>query len=73
VDEVIPENVPALLYDCTHDNETHTTLKTTIEALSTLALVCMSNCAIATTFGFDILVPTNPSVVSEFRTYKFER
>lgn len=34
-----------------------------------MVLVSMANCACATTFGYDILVPFNPSVVAESRQY----
>ena len=65
----MPHPVPALFYDCTHDNKTPAEMHMPEDALPQMILVSLTNCASATTFGYDILVPTNPSVVGENRLY----
>lgn len=62
--------IPALFYDCTHDNETPGQRRTAQDALPNAALVAMTNCPIGSTRGYDELVPRQLSVVTENRQYK---
>jgi glycogen debranching enzyme len=62
--------LPALFYDCTHDNETPTHKRTAADALPGAAIVAFTNTAAASTKGFDELIPEQLSVVTERRLYK---
>ncbi|XP_058515908.1 uncharacterized protein LOC131479414, partial [Ochotona princeps] len=61
---------PALLYDCTHDNETPAQKMTAAAALPNSLLVAAAGCAVGSTRGYDELVPRTLSVVSETRVYE---
>ncbi len=65
----MPRPLPALLFDCTHDNETPAQKRHPADALSSAALVSAAVCAIGSVRGYDIFVPENPSVVFENRPY----
>ena len=67
--ELLPSCLPALLFDCTHDNVTPAQKRHPVDALSSAALVSAAVCAVGSTRGYDIFVPENPSVVFEFRPY----
>ncbi|KDN43331.1 glycoside hydrolase family 133 protein [Tilletiaria anomala UBC 951] len=60
----------ALFMDITHDNETPTAKRTTIDALTMGALVAFSWSAIGSTRGFDELYPKHLDVVQEKRQYR---
>lgn len=62
--------VPALFYDCTHDNETPNQKRTAQDSLPNAAIVAWTNCASASTRGYDELIPAQLSVVTENRLYK---
>jgi glycogen debranching enzyme len=69
VNLVLPQQGPAIVIDCTHDNDTIYHKRTAEDALSTAALVTMSTSAIGSTRGFDELVPFHVSVVHETRPF----
>lgn len=69
VSELIPGRLPAILFDCTHDNVTPAQRRHPGDALSSAALVAAAVCAVGSVRGYDLLVPENPSVVSEKRLY----
>ncbi len=56
--------------DLTHDNETPTAKRTTIDAITMGALVAFSWSAIGSTRGFDELYPDHLDVVTEKRHYR---
>lgn len=60
-----------MIYDCTHDNPTPSKkYKNNGKiALPHLVLNSMSNSSIASTWGYDMLVPKQISVVSEKKLY----
>jgi glycogen debranching enzyme len=62
--------IKALFMDCTHDNETPFQKRTAEDALSTMALVCMTECAVGSVKGFDELVPKHIDIVNESRLYQ---
>lgn len=62
--------VPAVFYDCTHDNPTPVERRKGHDALPSAAMVSMSNCMIASTRGYDEFIPQQLSVVRENRVYK---
>ena len=59
----------AIFYDLTHDNESLIKSHCVYDALASSSLVAMSSCAIASTRGFDELVPHHINVVTETRAY----
>lgn len=61
--------LPALLFDCTHDNETLYQRSDPLHALAYMTLAAAAGCATGTTRGFDILLPYNVSVVGDYRRY----
>lgn len=65
-----PRHCPALLFDCTHDNETPNQKRHPADALPNAALTAASCASIGSVRGYDELVPTNPSVVFERRQYE---
>mmetsp|Transcript_36750 Transcript_36750/g.105083 ORF Transcript_36750/g.105083 Transcript_36750/m.105083 type:complete len:1625 (+) Transcript_36750:66-4940(+) len=65
-----PRHCPALLFDCTHDNETPSQKRHPCDALPNAALVAASCASIGSVRGYDELLPTNPSVVFERRLYQ---
>ena len=68
--KLVAQPVPAILYDCTHDNETPSQKRQPQDALPNAAVVCMTNSSIASTRGYDELIPRQLSVVTERRLYK---
>ena len=60
----------ALFMDMTHDNETPTKKRTTIDAITMGSLVGFSWSAIGSTHGFDELYPEHLDVVTEKRFYR---
>ncbi|OII76834.1 glycogen debranching protein [Cryptosporidium andersoni] len=70
VQPLVRRPCPALFFDCTHDNETPSEIRTPVDTLPTAALVASAACALGSTRGFDELVPHNISVVSERRLYQ---
>jgi len=64
-----PRACPALLFDCTHDNQTPSEKRHPRDALPNAALVAASCASIGSVRGYDELLPFNPSVVSERRAY----
>ena len=56
--------IPGVIFDLTHDNEAPS-----FEPLTTAAAIGMSCSPSGSTRGYDDLLPFNPSVVSEYRTY----
>jgi len=64
-----PRPCPALLFDCTHDNQTPNEKRHPRDALPNAALVAASCASIGSVRGYDELLPFNPSVVSERRLY----
>lgn len=66
---VRPSAPHALFMDCTHDNETPTQKRTTVDTLSNAALVCFASSAIGSVYGYDWLVAKNLNVVHEKRIY----
>lgn len=60
---------PALLYDCTHDNEPASKVFTPALTLPLAAVVAGASTACGSTRGTDELVPYNLSVVRERRLY----
>jgi glycogen debranching enzyme len=69
VGAVLPAALPALFFDCTHDNAVPAEKRHPADALSTSAVVSASVCASGTTRGFDRLVPHNINVVTDARLY----
>lgn len=69
VAEVLPSPLPALFFDCTHDNPTANEKRHPADALSAAVIVSAAVCAGGTTRGTDILVPENLSVVTDHRLY----
>ncbi|CAG9321926.1 unnamed protein product [Blepharisma stoltei] len=61
--------IPALFYDCTHDNDPPARKRTPQDALPHAFLTAFTNCAISSTRGYDEFIPKNLSVVSEKRLY----
>lgn len=61
--------VPAILYDCTHDNPTPVERRKAHDALPNAAMVAMANCFVASTRGYDEFIPQQLSVITETRTY----
>lgn len=64
-----PKAVPAIFYDCTHDNPTPYERRKPHDAMSASAMLAMTNCTIASTRGYDEFLIKNLSVVSEKRVY----
>lgn len=65
-----PVKPSEILYDCTHDNPAPVEkFKTARIALSHLGIIGMTDCAIASTWGYDQLIPRNLNVVVEKRLY----
>lgn len=62
--------VPAVFYDCTHDNPTPVQCRKAHDALPSAAIISMGNCMIASTRGYDEFIPQQLSVVTENRVYK---
>ncbi|KAJ9080711.1 bifunctional 4-alpha-glucanotransferase/amylo-alpha-1,6-glucosidase [Entomophthora muscae] len=60
----------SLFMDCTHDNETPTQKRTTIDALPNAALVGMAYCATGSVKGYDEAYPKLLELVSEKRHYQ---
>merc|ERR1719446_2022648 len=65
-----PRPCPALLFDCTHDNQTPSEKRHPRDALPNAALVAASCASVGSVRGYDELLPTNPSVVFERRPYQ---
>jgi glycogen debranching enzyme len=59
----------AIMYDVTHDNPSLIKSHSIYDILPTSCLVLMSGCSVASTRGFDELVPHAIDVVSEERPY----
>ena len=66
---LLPRHCPALLFDCTHDNQTPAQKRHPRDALPNAAMVAASCASAGSVRGYDELFPTNPSVVSERRGY----
>eukprot|EP00443_Scrippsiella_acuminata_P042332 CAMPEP_0115347118 /NCGR_PEP_ID=MMETSP0270-20121206/94705_1 /TAXON_ID=71861 /ORGANISM="Scrippsiella trochoidea, Strain CCMP3099" /LENGTH=1418 /DNA_ID=CAMNT_0002769009 /DNA_START=55 /DNA_END=4308 /DNA_ORIENTATION=- len=64
-----PRHCPALLFDCTHDNQTPSEKRDPRDALPNAALTAASCASIGSVRGYDELLPFNPSVVFERRLY----
>lgn len=56
---------PALLFDCTHDNQTPWVKRTGEDYLPNMALVSMARLPIGSVAGYDWLVSQNPHVIDE--------
>ena len=69
VAEVLPAPLPALFFDCTHDNQTANEKRHPADALAAAVVISAAVCAGGTTRGTDILVPENLSVVTDHRLY----
>lgn len=69
---LIPTATPAVFYDCTHDNETPAQRRTPMDALPNAAIVCFTNTAVASTRGYDELIPAQLSISKENRLYRQE-
>eukprot|EP00347_Sterkiella_histriomuscorum_P000287 403376460 len=69
--KINPKNIRSLIFDCNHDNPSYVDRyqKQPSVMLSHLLINGLSGDGIASTFGFDILVPKQPSVVSEKRPF----
>lgn len=67
---LLPRHCPALLFDCTHDNQTPAEKRHPRDALPNAALVAASCASLGSVRGYDELFPKNPSVVSERRAYQ---
>jgi glycogen debranching enzyme len=65
-----PRNCPALLFDCTHDNQMPKEKRHARDSLPNAALVAASCASIGSVRGYDELFPFNPSVVFERRPYR---
>ncbi|CAE7367416.1 AGL [Symbiodinium natans] len=66
---LLPRHCPALLFDCTHDNQTPAQKRHPRDALPNAAIVAASCASAGSVRGYDDLFPSNPSVVSERRLY----
>ncbi len=66
---VLPSALPALFFDCTHDNVTPAQKRHAVDALATAVVVAASVCPGGSNRGFDILVPENINVVTDHRLY----
>jgi len=64
-----PRHCPALVFDCTHDNQTPAQKRHARDALPNAALVAACSSSIGSVRGYDELVPANPSVF-DTRTYQ---
>lgn len=60
----------SLFMDCTHDNETPTQKRTTIDTLPNAALVGMTYCATGSVKGYDEAYPKLLELVTEKRLYR---
>lgn len=60
----------AIFYDVTHDNETPKDKRTSVDALSTGALVTFTSAAIGSNKGFDDLYPKLLNLVTDKRMYE---
>lgn len=61
-----------ILYDCTHDNPApKDKFKTGRIALSHLGVAALADIAVASTWGYDQLLPYNIHVVNEKRLYAY--
>ncbi|KAI0225318.1 bifunctional 4-alpha-glucanotransferase/amylo-alpha-1,6-glucosidase [Massospora cicadina] len=60
----------SLFMDCTHDNETPTQKRTTVDALPNAALVGMTCCAVGSVKGYDEAYPKLLDLVAEKRRYR---
>ena len=67
---LVPTATPAVFYDFTHDNETPAQKRTAMDALPTTAIVSFTNTAVASTRGYDQLIPAQLSIVNENRLYR---
>jgi len=65
-----PRGCPALLFDCTHDNQTPREKRDPRDALPNAALTAASCSSIGSVRGYDELFGENPSVVFERSWYK---
>ena len=61
--------VPAIYYDCTHDNPTPCEIRKAHDALPSAAMISMTNCTIASSRGYDEFLAKQISVVTEHRAY----
>jgi len=69
-----PEKPSDIIYDMTHDNEAPLSkFKTRKLALPTMGLNSLADQAIASTWGYDQLLPQNLCVVRESRLYPIEK
>ncbi|KAB8336651.1 hypothetical protein FH972_020962 [Carpinus fangiana] len=69
VHRIRQSNVHALLYDCTHDNETPAQKRDARDTLPNAALVAMCACATGSVMGYDEVYPALVDLVSEKRQY----
>jgi hypothetical protein len=67
---LVPTATPAVFYDCTHDNDTPGQKRTPMDALPNAAIVCFTNTAVASTRGYDELIPAQLSISKEKRLYR---
>lgn len=69
VETIMHSTLPALLMDCTHDNETPYERRTALDYLPNAAIVAMSSSAIGSVRGYDELVAKHLDLVTEARLY----
>eukprot|EP01122_Echinamoeba_exundans_P017960 TRINITY_DN9897_c0_g1_i1.p1 TRINITY_DN9897_c0_g1~~TRINITY_DN9897_c0_g1_i1.p1 ORF type:complete len:1516 (-),score=261.84 TRINITY_DN9897_c0_g1_i1:25-4167(-) len=63
-----PGTPPAVFFDCTHDNEPPTQKRTAQDTLPNAAAVWAAGCPVASTFGYDLIIPKHVPV-TEHRLY----
>lgn len=67
---VVGKAMPALLMDCTHDNQMPAEKRNVVDTLPSAALVQITRSAVGSVFGYDLLYPHHIDLVQDKRLYK---
>lgn len=70
VSQLRPSRRLNLFYDCTHDNKTPFENNRPDDLLACAAFVAASDCAVGSTYGYEVGLLKNPSVIADNTFYK---